>query len=145
MLPKLARGVDPKLHAEADWQMCGCLCWYSTAKGMVGCNKKASAPHASFKGALENAGNCLCSLCLAAALCYHIAPAMETCRVHIQGARRWHSRMRSSNAWVCQPNKADDVSLWLLLDQLITLRKLWSEFCTLLALGMLIRYSSSGL
>lgn len=28
-------------------------------------------------------------------------------------------------AWLCQPNKAEDVSLWLLLYQLITLGKLW--------------------
>lgn len=46
-------------------------------------------------------------------------------------------------SWVCQPNKADDVSLWLLLYQLITLGKLQPAFCTLLTLGLLIRYSSS--
>lgn len=34
-------------------------------------------------------------------------------------------------ACLCQPNKAEDVSLWLLLYQLITLGKLWYEFCML--------------
>lgn len=48
-------------------------------------------------------------------------------------------------SWLCQPYKADDVSLWLLLYQLITLGKLRSGFCTLLTLGLLIGYSSPAL
>lgn len=140
-------GSRSQLRAEADWQMRGSSCWQRQvlrSQRDAGRNKKASAPHASFKAALENAGNALCSSCLGSSSALPARSSHTDAQlVHIQGARRWHSRMHSYIVWACQPNKADDVSLWLLLYQLITLGKLWSGFCTLLALGMLIRYSSA--
>lgn len=142
MLPKLAWGARTDYTQRPTGRRAAPRAGtgrYSTAEGMRK-NKSIRSP-CIFQGCFGKiAGNLLCSSCRAAAPRYRIAPATQL--VDIQGARRWHSRMRSYIAWVCQPNKADDVSLWLLLYQLITLGKLWSGFCPLLALGLLIRYSS---
>lgn len=102
-------------------------------KGWENAKKKASALHASFKDTLENPGNLLLSSFLAQ-LC--VTRLLQPHR----NARSSHSRcqkMALQNAqlcaWLCQPNKAEDVSLWLLLYQLITLGKLWCELYVLRA------------
>lgn len=87
MLPKLAWGADTNYMQRLTGKRVAPRAGkgrYSAAKGVAGRMPKkkknnSSGSHASFKDALENAGNPLCSLCLAAALRYQVAPATQTC------------------------------------------------------------------
>lgn len=151
MLPKLAWGADTNYMQRLTGKRVAPRAGkgrYSTAKGVAGRmrekKKKSVWSPCIFQGCIGKRRKS------ALLLVPGSSSALPDCSSHtdvqlvrIQGARRWHSRMCSYIAWVCQPNKADDVSLWLLFYQLITLGKLWSGFCMLLALGLLIRYSFS--